>query len=81
MKLLFVDCCISQRGGESRTRTLADAFLAAFRVKHPDAEIETVTPETMLALKPFDVDMLNARDALAKAGAFEDEMFAGVYGE
>ena len=76
MKLLFVDCCISQRGGESRTRGLAEAFLAAFRVKYPDAEIETVTPEAMLALKPFTVDMLNKRDALAKAGQFGDAMFA-----
>ena len=76
MKVLFVDCCISQRGGESRTRALADAFLTAFRAKHPDAEIETVTPEAMLALKPFTVEMLNRRDALAKAGAFDDEVYA-----
>ena len=27
MKFLFVDCCISQRGADSRTRALADAFL------------------------------------------------------
>ena len=26
MKLLFVDCCISQRGEESRTRKLAEAY-------------------------------------------------------
>ena len=65
MKLLFVDCCISQRGEGSRTKRLADAFLAAFREEHPEADVETVTPETLLALKPFDVEMLNERDALA----------------
>ena len=56
MKLLFVDCCISQRGADSRTRALADAFLTAFRSKHPDTEAETVSQETLLALKPFDVE-------------------------
>ena len=40
MKLLFVDCCISQRVTDSRTRALADAFLTAFRSKHPDTEAE-----------------------------------------
>ena len=39
MKLLFVDCCISQRGEGSRTKKLADAFLAAFREEHPEAEV------------------------------------------
>lgn len=75
MNLLFADCCISQRGGASRTRTLANAYLAAFREKYPEAEVETVTPEQMLALKPFTVDMLNERDALAKAGQFDGPLF------
>ena len=30
MKLLFVDCCISQRGEESRTHKLAEAYLKAY---------------------------------------------------
>ena len=30
MKLLFVDCCISQRGPGSRTAVLAKAYLGAF---------------------------------------------------
>lgn len=76
MKLLFVDCCISQRGTTSRTRALAEAYLEAFRTFHPEAEIETVTPETLLALKPFDVGMLNERDALASVGAWEAPVFA-----
>ena len=75
MKLLFVDCCISRRGAESRTRALADAFLAAFRSKHPDAEVETVSQETLLELKPFDAAMLDERDALASVGAWEAPVF------
>ena len=67
MKLLFVNCCISRRGGASRTRALAEAFLTAFQAAHPGSEIQEVTPETLLALKPFDVEMLNRRDALAAA--------------
>ena len=37
MKLLFVDCCISQRGENSRTAALAKAYLEGFRSAHPDA--------------------------------------------
>ena len=75
MKLLFVDCCISQRGEGSRTKKLANAFLTAFREKNPEADVETVTPETLLALKPFDVGMLNERDALASVGAWDAPVF------
>ena len=75
MKLLFVDSCISQRGADSRTRAVADAFLDTFRANHPRAEVETVTPEQLLALKPFDVEMLNDREALAGAGAFDAPVF------
>ena len=76
MKLLFVDCCISQRGENSRTKKLADTFLAAFREKHPEAEIETVLPETLLAQRPFDAEMLNERDALASGGAWDAPVFS-----
>ena len=76
MKLLFVDCCISQRGAASRTLLLASAYSTAFLEKWPDAEIETVLPETLLALKPFDVEMLNDRDALAAVGAWDAPVFA-----
>lgn len=75
MKLLFVDCCISQRGADSRTRALADAFLKAFQAARPEAEIETVPPETLLALKPFAPDMLDDRDALAAVGAWDAPVF------
>ena len=71
MKLLFVNCCISQRFEASRTLALARAFLEAV----PAAEVEEVTPEQMLALKPFDVAMLNARDELQRAGKFDHPMY------
>ena len=75
MKLLFVDCCISQRGEESRTKALANAFLKAFRESHPDAEVETVEQETLLSLKPFDAEALNERDALGRSGVFDAPVF------
>ena len=75
MKLLFVDCCISRRGEGSRTKRLAESFLTAFRKKQPDAEIERVAPETLLALKPFSVEMLAERDALASVKAWDAPVF------
>ena len=64
MKLLMLDCCISQRGEDSRTRRLLRAYGEAFCRRHPEAGTETVTPEKLLSLKPFDVEMLDERDAL-----------------
>lgn len=75
MKLLFVDCCISQRGKDSRTRALAEACLEGFRAAHPDGEVETVTQETLLALRPFRAEMLNERDALAAVRAWDAPVF------
>lgn len=75
MKLLFVNCCISQRGENSRTLSLARAFLEAFRAAHPGAEIETVRPETLLTLRHFGPEMLNDRDALAGVGAWDAPVF------
>ena len=74
MKLLFVDCCISQRGAASRTKALAAAFLETFRQSHPGARIETADLAA-LALKPFTVDMLDRRDALAAAGRWDAPIF------
>ena len=75
MKVLFVDCCISQRGEESRTRALAGAYLEAYLNHHPEGELETVSPEELLALAPFDVEMLAEREALAQSGRFDDPVF------
>ena len=70
MKLLYVDCCISQRGSGSRTRALAGAFLSAFRETHPGAEVETVSLESM-DLKPLLPEFLDRRDALKEKRAFD----------
>lgn len=75
MKLLMVDCCISQRGEDSRTRRLLRAYGEAFCRRHPDAETETVTPEKLLSLKPFDVQMLNERDALMSVQAWDAPVY------
>lgn len=75
MKLLFIDCCISQRGPESRTRALAEAFLDGFRAGHPEAAADTVRLEA-LDLKPLLPAELDARDRLAKAGDFGGPAFA-----
>lgn len=69
MKLLFIDCCISQRGDTSRTATLCRAFLDAYRAAHPETQVETVDLKT-LDLRPFDRPALDARDALRTAGEF-----------
>ena len=75
MKLLFVNSCISQRGEVSRTLALAKAFLETWKGLHPEAEVETVAPEALLALKPFDPEMLNDRDALAGIRCFDAPVF------
>lgn len=76
MKLLIVDCCISQRGKGSRTRQLLEAFQEAFCRTHPEAEVETVSPQTLLALGPFDPAALDERDALASVQAWDAPVFA-----
>ena len=75
MKLLFVNGCISQRGEKSRTLAMVKAFLEAWKALHPEAEVEAVAPETLLALKPFEPEMLNDRDALAGIGCFDAPVF------
>ena len=76
MKLLFVNCCISQRGKKSRTLALAESFLKTWKALHPEAEVETVEPEALLALKPFEPEMLNDRDALAGIRCFDAPVYA-----
>ena len=75
MKLLFVNCCISQRGDESRTYQLADAYLKTYIDKHPEVEVEAVIPEELLALPAFDWEMLDLREELARDGKFDAPMF------
>ena len=75
MKLLFVDCCVSQRGKDSRTLALAERYIAAFRKKHPEAEVERVEVGA-LELAPFTAETLTERDALAQKGEFSAPVFA-----
>lgn len=75
MKLLFVNGCISQRGEGSRTLALAKAFLETWKDLHPEAEVETVAPKALLALKPFEPGMLNDRDALAGIRCFDAPVY------
>lgn len=75
MKLLFIDCCVTLRGPDSRTRALAEAFLAAFRENRPEAEVETVSLET-LDIRPFLLPALREREVLAEAGDFSAPVFA-----
>lgn len=75
MKLLMVDGCISQRGDDSRTRRLLRAYVESFCRRYPEAEVETVTPEALLSLKPFDVAMLDERDALASVQAWDAPVY------
>ena len=75
MKLLFVDCCISQRGEESRTARLCRAFLDALAKKGGGLEVERLDLRRA-KLRPFTVAMLDARDALFRARAFDDEAYA-----
>ena len=74
MTLLFVDCCISQRGCESRTRRLAEAYLEAAKAAHPELTVETVDL-TGLTLEPMNCRLLDRRDGLAMAGDFSGELF------
>ena len=75
MKLLFVDCCVSQRGKDSRTLALAERYMTAFREKHPEAEVERVDAGA-LKLAPFTAETLTERDALAQRGEFSAPVFA-----
>lgn len=68
MKILFVDCCISQRGKASRTEKLCRTFLRSVRAEHVDLK--------NLELKPFTAEMLDRRDGLFRSGAFGDEIYA-----
>ncbi len=75
MKLLFVDCCISQRGRDSRTKALCDAFLDAYRKNHPQDSVEVVTVRSM-TLPAMTRALLNQRDALIEEKTYSDSCFA-----
>lgn len=74
MKLLYVDCCISQRGTHSRTAQLCRAFLTGaqaggtVQTEHLDLKNQT--------LAPFTAAMLDARDARFAARSWDDPLYA-----
>ena len=73
--LRFVDSCISQREGGSRTRQLCSAFIDAFLASHPDYRLVTVDVSA-LDLPNFTLPMLNERDKLLKEGHTDLPQFA-----
>ena len=72
-KLLFVNACM--RGEESRTGKLCEAFLEAYRRKHPDCQVEEVDLSRQ-ELRPYDLGMLAERDRLIREEAWDDGIFA-----
>lgn len=70
-KLLFVDCCI--RGEVSRTKRLADAFLAAL----PEGTYETERIDLgTLDLLPLDRTRYFTREKLLDEGRLDDPLFS-----
>lgn len=68
-ELLYIDCCI--RGGQSRTRKLADAFFAALPEAYQVTRLEL--PE--LDLRPLSGAFFQEREALLQAGKLDDPRF------
>ncbi len=70
-KALYIDCCI--RGGQSRTRQLAEAFLAAYGARE-DVQIERLTlmDEPIL---PLQGGFFWQRERLLACGALEHPRF------
>ncbi len=73
MSLLYIDAC--PRAGEtSRTRRLAEAFLAAYREAHPGEAVERIDLPAQ-ALVPFTGDMVIRREELIDKDLLDDAMF------
>ncbi len=71
--ILFIDSCV--RGQRSRTRRLARRFLDEYSRLHP---ADTVTRRDLMTerLEPQYPEVLDARDALWRAGQLDQPMFA-----
>ncbi len=74
MELLFVDCCISQRGEASRTKTLCNAYLEAYAKAHPQTTI-TYLDLQALDLQPLDVPYLDKRSGFHAADTWDDPLY------
>ena len=70
--LLFVNACV--RGERSRTRKLARCFLEAYQARHPDTVIQQ-RDLCVDRLQPQYPEVLDERDALARAGRLDQPMF------
>ena len=73
--VLFVDCCISQKGYGSCTAQLCRSFLSSYANSHPAAHIDTLDLKT-ISLAPFTSEKLNLRDRLLETRRLGDPMFA-----
>ncbi len=73
-ELLFIDANV-RPAGVSRTRKLAESFLAAFAAAHPETKITRLELAKM-SLQPHSQQKLEHRDALLAAGKSDDAMFA-----
>ena len=71
MKLLFVDCCVSQRGGGSRAASLCRAFPDAWQIRNSRGQAEKVSLAG-LGPEPLAVEMPDWRDTLFRARRFGD---------
>lgn len=74
MKLLYVDCCITVHK-VSRTKLLADTFLAAWQKAHPADEIEILDLKA-LSLTPLMGDALVHREEMLDNGCTDSADFA-----
>ena len=76
MNLLYVNAC-PRLPGISRTRRLADAYLAAFRAAHPRARVLTHDLPVM-GLAALDGNALSRREALIDARAWSEPVFSSA---
>lgn len=74
MKLLYIDCCITVHE-VSRTKLLADTFLAAWQKAHPEDEIEILDLKA-LNLPPLMGEALVRREEMLGSGCTDDASFA-----
>ena len=72
MKALWIDACPR---ANSRTRRIGNAFLSAWKARHPDAEIEKINLDA-LALVPLTGETLEMREALIDQGRLDHPIFA-----
>lgn len=73
-KLLFVNCCISERGESSRTNSICKAFLDGYRETHPDDAIEIEDLRTTI-LVPLNNNAIQERDSLIAMQKWNSPVF------